>query len=86
MTFLVGGGALVAAAEDGMSRDKRGGQGWGGGEEWSKSRSSGMQRQGEQCGRRRMDRRGGRMGIRRDKMKGKSVEREFETKQEERME
>lgn len=86
MTFLVGGGALAAAVEDGMSGDKRGGQGWGGGE-WSKSRSSGMQRQGEQCGRRRrMDRRGGRMGIRRDKMKGKSVEREFETKEEERME
>lgn len=86
MTFLIGGGAPVAAVEDGMSGDKRGGQGWGGGDEWIKWRSSGMQRRGEQCGRRRMDRRGGRMGIRRDKMKGKSVEREFETIEEERME
>lgn len=48
--------------------------------------TAGCKDDGEQCGRRRMDRRGGRMGIRRDKMKGEGVEREFETKEEKRME
>lgn len=78
MTFLAGGGALVAAVDDGMSGDKRGAkEGMSGVSE----ETAGCKDNGDQCGRRRMDRRGGRMGIRRDEMKGKSVERECETKE-----
>lgn len=56
----------------------------GGGISGVSGETAGCKDNGQQCGRRRMDRRGGRMGIRRDKMKGKSVERESETKEERR--